>query len=121
MKTRMIGLSPAIAYSILDDLFTFRAKRKRPLTPAGLAAMVSHLLRGRMPYSRQGCPLMGRCRALMLALTLGILSGCSGERSRTSTSFFSKLRPFQASPPADSVQLDVALVQIPYSDAARYG
>jgi hypothetical protein len=51
---------------------------------------------------------------------LGILSGCSGERSATSTSFFSRLRPFQGNPPPDAFHLDVALVQIPYSDAARY-
>ncbi len=63
---------------------------------------------------------MGRCRALMLALTLGLLSGCAGERSSTSTSFFRKLRPFQPAVPADAVQLDVALVQIPTSDSARY-
>jgi hypothetical protein len=64
---------------------------------------------------------MGRCRALLLALTLGILSGCSGERVATSSSFLSRLRPFQTSPPPDAVHLDVALVQIPYADAARYG
>lgn len=62
---------------------------------------------------------MGRCCAL--ALTLVMLAGCSSERSVTSASFFSRLRPFQGSPPADAVQLDVALVQIPCTDAARYG
>ncbi len=63
---------------------------------------------------------MGRCRALLLALTVGIFSGCAGDRSSSSTSLFRKFHPFQGGTPADAVQLDVALVQIPYSDAARY-
>ncbi len=62
---------------------------------------------------------MRRCRALLLALLIGAAAGCAGERS-SSTSLLHRLRPFQGVTGPDAVQIDVALVQIPYGDAARY-
>src|SRR5436190_18692161 len=77
-------------------------------------------LEGRMPFSGQGCCLMGRCRALVLALTLGALSGCTGDTATTSASWLQKLRPYQGISGPEAVHLDVALVNIPLADSARY-
>lgn len=62
---------------------------------------------------------MGRCRALVLALTLGALSGCTGDTAGTTASWLQK-RPYQGITGPDSVHLDVALVNIPLADSARY-
>jgi hypothetical protein len=63
---------------------------------------------------------MGRCCALVLALTVGGLSGCTGDTGGSSTSWLQKIRPFQGVSGPEAVYLDVALVNIPLADTARY-
>lgn len=63
---------------------------------------------------------MGRCRALVLALTLGALSGCTGDTAGTTASWLQKRRPYQGISGPEAVHLDVALLNIPLADAARY-
>ena len=63
---------------------------------------------------------MGRCRALFVALLFGLAGGCTSDRAVTSTTFLRRLSPFQGSNDSDSVHVDVALIQIPFADSARY-
>jgi hypothetical protein len=63
---------------------------------------------------------MVRCRALTLALTVALLAGCSAEHSSSSRNLLKRFRPFQGVSGPDAVYLDVALVQIPRGDQARF-
>jgi hypothetical protein len=63
---------------------------------------------------------MGRCRGLVIALMLGSITGCLGDRATSSSSLLSRFRGSPAAAGPEPIQLDVALVQVPLSDDARY-
>jgi hypothetical protein len=63
---------------------------------------------------------MGRCRGLVLALMLGSITGCLGDRATSSSSLLSRFRGSPSPAGPEPIQLDFALVQVPLADDARY-
>src|SRR5206468_3199315 len=58
-------------------------------------------------------------RAVMTALLLTVLPGCLGDQAG-SKAWLRRLSPFQGVSGPDVVNLQVALIQVPYADFARY-
>lgn len=59
---------------------------------------------------------MRQRRALLLGLLTGLLVGCATSEPARSTSWLSRLRPFQGPVGADVIQMDVALLERPVQD-----
>jgi hypothetical protein len=73
-----------------------------------------------MPTIRQGSPIMVQGRGLLGALLLAIVSGCSGSDGGKAPPWLQRYKAFQGVTGPDAVYMDVAAIELPCADAARY-